>query len=106
LISWTDIQTLTNAVTSYTVKFQKKVGGTYFSIPGVCDDRTYAQCSLVGGCSCTIPMTTLTSATGWTASDTDKINVEITNTNSDGSTTATIDVNDLATKSIDYYFVP
>lgn len=73
MISWTDTQTLIQPVTSYTVKFQKKIDSTYISITGVCEGMTDDDCS--DGCSCTVPMTTLTSATGWTTNDTTKISV-------------------------------
>jgi hypothetical protein len=95
-IQWTAPANPTNPVTSYSVTF-KKSDGSYIAISGHCSVSTT---------SCEVPMSTLTSALGWTTSTASNyVDVKVYATNSDGTSPASSFTAD-GTSSTLYVFAP
>lgn len=95
-VEWVPV-TSTNAVSSYSVTFKDSTSA-YVTLAGICQ-VTSSSCG--ASCSCTVPMTTLTSTLGWTASTDTSINVRVTATNIDGTSDPADETN-----TIKYLYIP
>lgn len=95
-VEWTPV-TMANAVSSYSVAFLNNAGTpVYQTLAGICQVTT---CSTT--CSCTVPMSTLTSTLLWTAATDTDINVQVTATNVDGTSDPATQ-----TSTIKYLYIP